>query len=231
MYCIKCGVELSDTKNACPLCGTVPYHPDIAETSELPPYPPFVKPEKKMNRSLTMLLLTLLYTLCAAQLALCDVMISSRFSWSLYAIGGMILFYVAALLPLWFKKPNAVIFTPCFFVGTELYLLMANALTGGGWFLSFAFPVAGIAGLIITVVVALAKYVKKGYFYIVGGAVIAIGAYVVLVEIFATVTFNLDKFHMWSFYPASGCLILGMALIILGVCAPLRNWFAKKFFI
>ena len=108
---------------------------------------------------------------------------------------------------------------------------MIDLVNGGGWFISFAFPVAGIAGLIVTAVVALIKYIKKGYFYIVGGAVIAIGAYVVLVELFATVTFGLKEFHMWSFYPASGCLLLGMALIVLGVCAPLRNWFAKKFFI
>ena len=231
MYCIKCGVELSDTKKACPLCGTVPYHPEISETSEFPSYPPFVKPEKKMNKRLTMLLLTLLYALFAAQIALCDVMISSRLSWSPYAIGGMALLYLGAFLPLWFKKPNAVIFTPCFFAGAELYLLMANALTGGGWFLSFAFPVAGIAGLVITAVVALIKYVGKGYFYIVGGAVIAMGAYVVLVEMFATFTFSLEEFHMWSVYPASGCLFLGASLIVLGICEPLRNWFAKKFFI
>ena len=231
MYCIKCGVELSDTKKACPLCGTVPYHPEIAETSEFPSYPPFVKPEKKMNRSLTMLLFTLLYALCAAQLVLCEVMIVSRFSWSLYAVGGMALLYLAAFLPLWFRKPNAVIFTPCFFVGVELYLFMVNIISGGNWFFSFAFPVAGIVGIIISAVVALVKYVKKGYFYIVGGAVIAIGAYVVLVEMFATFSFVLEKFHMWSLYPASGCLLLGASLIVLGVCEPLRSWFAKKFFI
>ena len=231
MYCIKCGVELSDSKKACPLCGTVPYHPDIEETGELPSYPPFKKPERKMNRTLTMLLFTLLYALCGAQLVLLDAMIKDGLDWSLYAVGGMLLFYVAAGLPLWFKKPNAVIFTPCFFVGVELYLLAVNHLSDGDWFLSFAFPVAGIAGLIVTSVVTLIKYVKKGYFYIVGGAIIAIGADVILVELFATDTFKLDYFHMWSFYPASGCLLLGMGLIVLGVCKPLRTWFAKKFFI
>ena len=231
MYCIKCGVELSDTKKACPLCGTVPYHPDIKETGAESPYPPYVKPEKKMNRALTMLLFTLLYAVCAAQLALVDAVISSRLTWSLFAIGGMVLFYLGACLPLWFKKPNPVIFVPCFFVGAELFLLMTSLITGGNWFLSFAFPVAGIAGLILTAVITLIKYVKKGYFYIMGGAVIATGAYVMLVELFATVTFGLEEFHMWSIFPASGSLLVGLGLIVLGVCKPLRNWFAKKFFI
>lgn len=231
MYCIKCGVELSDPKRACPLCKTVPYHPEVDETGELPTYPPFVKPEKKMKRGLIMLLFTLLYALCAAQLALLNVVINDGLSWSAYAIGGMLLFYLAVGLPLWFKKPNPVIFTPCFFVGAELYLLMANELSGGDWFLSFAFPVAGIVGIIATAVVTLIKYVKKGYFYIIGGAIIAVGVDVMLVELFATVTFELEYFHMWSAYPASACLVIGFALIILGICAPLRHWFAKKFFI
>ena len=29
MYCINCGVKLADSEKRCPLCGTVPYHPDI----------------------------------------------------------------------------------------------------------------------------------------------------------------------------------------------------------
>lgn len=231
MYCIKCGVELSDSKRACPLCGTVPYHPELQETGELPPYPPFVKPEKKVKRSLIMLLFTLLYGLCAAQLMLLDAVISGGLSWSFFAVGGMALFYVAVGLPLWFKKPNPVIFTPCFFAAAELYLLSIDLLTGGGWFLSFAFPVAGIAGLIATAVVTLIKYVKGGHFFTVGGAVIAAGAYAILVEMFAVFTFDPIVFHMWSLYPASGCFILGMALIVLGICKPLRAWFAKKFFI
>ena len=231
MYCIKCGVELSDPKRACPLCKTVPYHPEVDETGELPTYPPFVKPEKKIKRGLIMLLFTLLYSLCAAQLTLLNVVINGNFSWSPYAVGAMVLFYLAVVLPLWFKKPNPVIFTPCFFAAALAYLLMINLLTDGNWFLSFAFPVAGIVGVIATAVVTLIKYVKKGYFYIIGGAIIAVGVDVVLVELFATATFELDHFHMWSAYPASACLLIGFALIILGICAPLRHWFAKKFFI
>ena len=29
MYCIKCGVKLAEPSKACPLCGTVPYHPEV----------------------------------------------------------------------------------------------------------------------------------------------------------------------------------------------------------
>ncbi len=231
MYCIKCGVELADGKKPCPLCGTIPYHPDIAETAATPTYPPFVRKEKKMNRRLAMILVTVFYLLCAGELMLCDLIISSAIGWSAYAVGGMLVFYVAVLFPLWFKTPNAAVFVPCTFAAIEGFLVFVNLFTEGDWFLSFAFPVAGILGLIVTAVVVLVKYLKKGIFFTLGGAVIALGAYVMLVEMFATITFEPVTFHMWSVYPASGALILGAALIAVGACRPLRNWFAKKFFI
>ena len=39
MYCIKCGVRLADTENKCPLCGTVPFHPEITREEAEPLYP------------------------------------------------------------------------------------------------------------------------------------------------------------------------------------------------
>ena len=231
MYCIKCGVELADGKKPCPLCGILPYHPDVEGAEGDSTYPPFVKKEKKMNRRLAMLLVTVFYLLTAGELLLCDVVIAGSLGWSVYAVGGMAVLYIAVLFPLWFKRPNPVIFIPCAFAAAEGYLLWVNCLTGGGWFLSFAFPVAGIVGFIVTAVAALVKYLKKGYFFIIGGAVIALGAYVMLVELFSVVTFGLDTFHMWSVYPASGGLLLGGAIIAVGACRPLQNWLAKKFFI
>jgi hypothetical protein len=231
MYCIKCGVELSDEKKPCPLCSTIPYHPEIEGTASEPTYPPFVKPERKMKKWLVMLFLTILYTLSAGELALCDIIVSSRLSWSVFAIGGMALLYVAVILPHWFKKPNPVIFTPCSFAAAALYLMLISMYTHGGWFVTFALPITAAAGLIFTAVVTLVKYVRKGYFFIIGGAIIALGGLVIVVEALATVTFSLGKFHFWSVYPASGALLLGLGVIVLGICPSIRNWFSKKFFI
>ena len=64
-----------------------------------------------------------------------------------------------------------------------------------------------------------------------GGAVIALGGYIVAVELFATYAFDAVTLHLWSLYPASGALILGGILLAIGACRPLRNWFARKFFI
>ena len=39
MYCINCGVKLSDTEQKCPLCGTSVYHPEIKQKETAPLYP------------------------------------------------------------------------------------------------------------------------------------------------------------------------------------------------
>ena len=99
-----------------------------------------------------------------------------------YVIGAMLVFYVAVALPNWFYRPNPVIFVPVTFAAIALYLLYIDLITGGGWFLSFAFPVTGAVCLLVTAVVTLTRYIRKGRLYIFGGAVIALGAFMPLLE-------------------------------------------------
>lgn len=40
VYCIKCGVELADSEERCPLCGTVVFHPELTVPAGEKPYPP-----------------------------------------------------------------------------------------------------------------------------------------------------------------------------------------------
>ena len=230
MYCIKCGVELSDSEKSCPLCGLKPYHPEITRTIAPKKYPDYEAPKTKINRKTVMFILTLITFVCTAQLFICDISITGRVTWSLYAGGGLVLFYVIAMLPLWFKKPNPVIFVPCDFAAVTVYILTINLMVGGDWFLSFAFPIAVVACLITTTVVTLRRYVRGGFFFIYGGTLIACGAYVCLIEFFLHITFGI-KFYFWSFYPLTAGILLGLAMMIIGICRPVRQALEKKFFI
>ena len=49
MYCITCGVKLSDTEKQCPLCGTIPFHPDIVRPDALPLFPEERNPHTKVG--------------------------------------------------------------------------------------------------------------------------------------------------------------------------------------
>lgn len=230
MYCVKCGVELKDSEKCCPLCLTPVFHPDIERPQGEKPYPEYNSIDKKYNRRTLMLILTVVFGLVALITLLIDLRISGRVSWSGYVIGGVAVGYTAFILPYWFRRANPVVFIPIVFAAITLFLLYISLSTKGGWFLSFAFPVTAIAGAILTAVVALTKYLKKGYLFIYGGTIIAIGGFIVLIEMFTWLTFNV-RFIFWSLYPLICCVAIGVLLIVIGCCKPMRESLRKKFFI
>ena len=202
MYCINCGVKLADTEARCPLCGTDPLHPNIQQTPVRPLYPreSFPAPRPKngaVNGTILVLfLIPLLVTF------LIDLQTGERIDWFGFVAGALLLAYVIFALPLWFRNPNPIIFVPCSFAAAALYLLYISATVSGGWFLSFALPVTAGIGLITTTVVVLLRCLRRGQLYIFGGAAIALGGFMLLIEFLLTVTFG-HPFSGWSFYPLS----------------------------
>ncbi len=230
MYCVNCGVKLADTEKICPLCHTRVYHPDIAQAEAKNLYPP-ADPRQRPASKGVQALLTFFIFIPIFLVLICDYQINQRIVWSGYVVGALVLSYVALILPLWFKKPNPVIFTPCTFATIAIYLLYINYQTGGDWFLSFAFPLTGGICLIVTAVVTLMRYLKKGVFFIFGGATIALGAFMVLVEFLLDLTFQMPGFYGWSLYPLVVLGLLGAALIYLGISRTARQLMERKFFI
>ena len=230
MYCIKCGVELGEAEKQCPLCHTRVYHPDLTVADAPPLYPPHDPVVKKMNRRTILFLLAVAVFLVAVQLLTFDLRFTGGVSWSYYPAGGLLMVYVIAVLPMWFRRPNPVVFVPVSFVTALLYLLGVNFMSDGKWFLTFALPAVSGAAIITTAVIVLARYVKRGYFYSSGGAVLATGAYSFLLECLICHTFGV-RFYFWSLYPIMGFAIIGLALIIVGIVKPFQRYLAKKFFL
>lgn len=231
MYCINCGVKLADTEKRCPLCGTVPFHPEMIrpETERLYPnnsYPaPQVSPRGVLGAVSILFLIPLLITL------LCDLQMNGAVTWSGFVVGALLAVYVMVVLPFWFRKPNPVIFVPCGFVAAGLYLLYIDLATGGAWFLSFAFPVVGFLGLVVTVIVTLTRYLRRGRLYIFGGAAVALGLFMPLMEFLLNLTFHFERFIGWSAYPLIALVLVGGMLLFLAVCRPARENMERKFFL
>lgn len=229
MYCIHCGVKLADTEKKCPLCETVVCHPQCKPSRERPLYPPDKRPQspagaKALNGALVILFLIPLM-ICFAS----DFQINGRLDWFGYVAGALLMAYVMFALPLWFKKPNPVIFVPCNFVAITLYLLYIAFVTGGHWFMCFAFPVAGTLCLIVCSAVTLLYYLRKGKLYVLGGATMALGAFMPLLEFLLKVSFQLP-FVGWSIYPMVSLVMLGGLLIYFAINSSAREIIHRKLF-
>ncbi len=231
MYCVNCGVKLSDTEKRCPLCQTAVYHPDIPHRNADPLYPEGLGPGPQLNSMTMQSIITATYLLAILVSLVCDLQMGGGIVWAGYVIGGLLLSYVVLILPLWFCNPNPVIFVPCDFAAAGLYLLYINLATGGRWFLSFAFPVTGFVGLVVTAVVVLRRYIRRGRLYVFGGAILALGTFMPLMEFLLSITFPAVGFIGWYLYPLIVLGLLGGMLLFLAICKPARHSMARKFFI
>ena len=230
MYCVKCGVKLADTEKSCPLCQTRVYHPELRQPETDSLYPKNKYPAVQPRSLLPQMIVTVLTLVAISTVLMCDLQLTGTVTWSGYVVGALVLFYSIFVLPYWFRNPNPVIFVPCGFSVLEGYLLYIDLTLSGGWFLSFAFPVAGGIGLIVTAVVTLLRYVKGGKLYIFGGAFLTLGGFLLLMEFLMNLTFDIPGFKGWSLYPLIAMAALGGTLIFLAICAPARQTMERKLF-
>ena len=229
MYCVQCGVRLADTEKQCPLCGTAVYHPDIQRPEARPLYPANRIPKLPMRSKTLNGAIIILFLIPALISLVLDLQTDGKGTWVGYVAGALAVLYVALGLPLWFRNPNPVIFVPCTFVTVAGYLLFIDLVTAGNWFMTFAFPVVGSLCLIVTAVVTLLHYLKKGHLYVWGGATIAMGGFTLLLEFLLSITFEL-RFIGWSLYPLIALMAVGVLLIYLAINRSAREMMERKLF-
>ena len=229
MYCVKCGVRLADSEEKCPLCNTEVCHPVITREKGEALYPSGRLPKSSGGRAvlggamLIFLMIPLIITFFS------DMIANGKIDWFGYVAGGVTVFYVIFVLPIWFKRPNPVIFTPCNFAAVAAYLVYIDLATGGGWFLPFAFPIVGTAAVISSATVTLLHYLKRGRLYVIGGAVMSLGGLVLMVELFMNAHFALG-FSGWSIYPSITLVLFGGLLIYLAINSDAREKIERRIF-
>ena len=231
MFCIKCGVELTDGQTLCPVCGTRVYHPDLPVKQAVPTYPKKDFESEEFNRKGILFVVTILMVLIAALAIMFDISINGRDTWGGYVAGSLAVVYFCVILPLWFKRTTPAIFVPVGFASIILFLLYIDLHTGGNWFMTFAFPVAGSFGLIITAMTTVLHYVKKGRLYTIGGGLIALGGWTLLIELFIHLTFELPGHIIWSPFPCATLAVLGIMLIVIGIVKPLKDSLKRVFYV
>ena len=233
MYCVRCGVELQKGAERCPLCSLRVWHPDLQEEAEAAPYPRYTEPESVSHGGL-LFILSFLFAIPMLICLLVDTKLNGGVTWSGYVNFGVLALYACICLPLWFKRPNPVVFFPIAMTALLALSLYISLKTGGNWFLPFAFPVGGALLLLIETEIVLLRYAvgsqRHRALYILGGGFIGLGGLCVLIEFLLSVTFRLPLLW-WSLYPLSVLFLLGLMLVIIGLCPPLRLSLHKKLFI
>lgn len=229
MYCVKCGVKLADTEKKCPLCDTVVCHPDFPPSQEKPLYPADPMPKGPSGLKALGGVVIILFLVPLVISFFSDMHPDGRMDWFGYVAGGLILAYVTIALPLWFAKPNPVIFVPCDFAAAALYLWYICWAVGGNWYFTFALPLVGALALIVTTPVTLRRYVKKGRLYVFGGTTMAVGGWLLMMELLMGYTFGVP-FIGWSVYPMLVLALFGGMLIYLGIDRAAREMMERKFF-
>ncbi len=231
MFCIKCGVELTDGQTVCPVCSTRVYHPDIEIKKVSPTYPKKDFESEEFNRRGILFVVTILALLAAALTVMFNISLEGGISWSGYVACSLGVFYVCVILPLWFKHTSPAIFVPAAFASIMLLLIYVNAKTGGNWFMSFAFPVTGILAIILTAITTLCHYLRRGILYIIGGGMIALGVWTLLIELFLHLTFELPGHVIWSPFPGTALAVFGLMLIVIAIVKPFRESLRRVFYV
>lgn len=234
MYCARCGVELSKGAAACPLCGLPAYHPDLPAESGPPTYPPYTGGDEAVSHGGLLFIVTFFFVVPLTVCLLIDTQMNGGVGWSGYVTGGLLAAYAAVCLPLWFRRPSPVVFYPIAVTALLLLALYICLKTGGRWFLPFAFPVGGAALLLGETVIVLMRHTvgphRHRALFILGGAAVACGALCMLIEFLLHVTFAIPM-RWWCLYPLSVLALMGLMLIVTGICRPLRLSLHKRFFI
>lgn len=230
MYCVKCGVKLSEGQRICPLCETKVYHPDFLKIDN-PTFPRKEFASEAINRTGLLFVITVITLLPMLLPLIMEWVLTDVIVWSGYVTGGVLLAYILAVLPCWFRHPTPAVFVPLDFAAILLYVLFINLQNGGGWFLSFAFPVVGALGVIVTAASVLLYYLKRGKLYVWGGTLIALGLWTVLIEGMVFITFDVKSVVSWSLCTLIALTVLGMLLLLIAIVKPWKESLRKIFYI
>jgi len=93
------------------------------------------------------------------------------------------------------------------------------------------FVLGPVPALLVTAVVVLVRCLHRGHLYIYGGAFLALGLFMPLLEFLVELTFAVEPPVFWSLYPMAALVLLGSMLIFLAICRPARESMERKFFL
>lgn len=234
-YCVNCGVELHRTAYHCALCGTAVVNPCRPVDEESPkPFPEERQPPPPDNRRYVARLLAAL--LCLPVLVcLVTNLVFGGTAWSVYPIGGIVLFWVLVAVPLLYREPKPVGILLIDALAILLYLFVIAAFAGQGlivglhWYLRLALPIVVIVAAAVLVPVGVLG--RRKWDGLQASALLFCDVGVALVGIELALSFFIGHpFRLaWSWIVLVSCLAMALALIIVERSPRLREELRRRF--
>ena len=230
VYCVYCGVKLQDGARECPLCKTPVMIAPAPGTAEKSLYSDRLPEQEKRHGTVlaVWMLTTVMAAACLGCLIFC-LRTAGEVSWSGYVLMSAALVWVTLLLPLLFRRYRPMVFLPVDFACLAGFLLYICVKHGENWFLSFAFPVTGIACVLTLLGVVIFRYIRQGRLRLLGLYLVLIGASFMLVEFFQHITFSTPMW-VWSLYCVCAFGALGLFLFAATLISTLHAHLRKTFF-
>ena len=178
-YCVKCGVELDEGAERCPLCGTPAWKPDETAPRYFPTKPAEVP---RASRRAAAALLTAMLASVSLCCGLLNLILPTEHPWALYVAGA------AVMLWIWFALPMLVRGIPIFF--------------GGRWFRGLVLPMLGWACVVVFLLSFLLRDGRRSRLSSIAMCIGAVGLMAMGVE------YCLDRYFLEAWQPSWSLVVL-----------------------
>ena len=232
-YCVNCGVELAGSEKYCPLCNVEVLNPKAPwEDSEERPYPKYFDSFiKRIDRRYFATLAGLFLIIPILVTIIYDLLPGDGITWSAYVVGAMALIFVFLVLPFFFKHYHTVIFLSLNCAAVLLYLFFIERMNGGSWFMGIGMPVTiSVSFCVIVLALLFTKKKHMGFFIRTALILIAVGVFVLSIELILCLNSTGVFVLNWSYYAFVPCAILAFMAFVLEHRKNLKEGIKRRLF-
>ncbi len=217
-YCSRCGVEVDEGVEVCPLCGTpiqqLENEKPVTIKKRYPDIP--IKEDKKYNRtekekrSLAIEIITISLLVPFLLTLFIDLIVNHTVTWSRFSILVLFFVWIITVTPLFIpKKPIFIVLAEVTAVLSFLALLDYFTDWKIEWFINYALPIIIVTILIASLVVFVSLLAKVKGANIAAYILFGIGALIFALEII------IERKITWSLFVLTPTVVIGSLLLYL----------------
>ena len=231
--CGKCGVEIEETVDRCPLCGTplaegpaggaAAAHADEQKAAEPP------VPESKVWRWLWEVISLMALTAAGIFFAI-DLADGFRVTWSLYPLSAVGFLWTCATAVITLRRHSLPLFASLVAAVVAFLFVLSLITTGRPWFLQLALPLVVVVVAVSAATWASVRRLRLPVLPALAAAMLGSGLTTVGIEYILNRYLRLDKIVSWSLVAMACAISLFLALLLVHRRLKERHADIRRFF-